>query len=1009
MQDANGTRFHLLLGEADWMRARTAHGEPAFPPEDSPPSSEPRAIQWNASRQEVTLWKDTFRFSGAKGEREVNIADRRGAARDRFGNWYWIAPDRHSILVCSSGSQKTSVFWPATCRDSKPSDAGEFCAVAAAATLPLTLQGLTVTDDHYLVCGTIDSPSAHNGLLIFDLYSGGPPRHRLWPVAFEPFDLDARTGGGVWVLDRAHRRVWEIDRRFEVVTGDRGGAETPPETFGNADGTICADAVPRVPIRAAQGIAIPAITPIAIVACPGGGVLVVDRDGGDRFARVYWVNAGVAHMPPASTNVMAAHIALEQGEPPFTLVAHDVAFGARAASDPDAWLGRLYVVGPDGNQAYAFGVIRTGDRLSLHALPEYFPMRLFGGRALVAADGEPWYDCGDNWVRLVGQERPRYAEEGEVWTPVFDSGEPGCVWHRLMLDGCIPPGAGVDVFTRASDEWRDITLVEWLTAAEARALGAPLIPDPTDRATDGDLLPWEPEPSPRPRSTGPELPYLPASTDSGRGTWELLFQRPRGRYLQVKVVLRGDGRSTPRLRALRAWYPRFSYLDRYLPAVYQEDAPSASFLDRFLANFEGTFTAIEDRLAAAQMLFDVASAPPETLDWLARWFGVALDPSWDDDRRRLFLRHAMDFFAVRGTMRGLQLALRLALDECVDDRLFTEPDRAARLAAPVRIIERFRSRRTPRALLGDVVTAVPGPQRIDPAARWEPASGAAELHRRYRDELAQPAGTEFPLVSSSAPAGWRAFAERTLGFVPHAGSADRARWLKFLRHKYQSIADLNLAHGTTFSSFDVLRLPADQPTTKAFLHDWDTFLDDVPNRERRLWQDFLARRYRSVVALNSAWRTQWSAFARVALPDRVPSDPAPLSDWFQFEATVLAMHRSAHRFTVMLPVPRHLRTDTPAQQRRVALARTVLDLEKPAHTAYDLRFYWAMFRLGEARLGDDTLIDYGSRSPELMGPMVLGDGYLGEAFLAAQAGTEAADRMATGRDRLGRSTRLGGP
>ena len=34
MIDVNGTRFHLLLGEADWMRARTAMGEPAFPPED---------------------------------------------------------------------------------------------------------------------------------------------------------------------------------------------------------------------------------------------------------------------------------------------------------------------------------------------------------------------------------------------------------------------------------------------------------------------------------------------------------------------------------------------------------------------------------------------------------------------------------------------------------------------------------------------------------------------------------------------------------------------------------------------------------------------------------------------------------------------------------------------------------------------------------------------------------------------------------------------------------------
>jgi hypothetical protein len=141
----------------------------------------------------------------------------------------------------------------------------------------------------------------------------------------------------------------------------------------------------------------------------------------------------------------------------------------------------------------------------------------------------------------------------------------------------------------------------------------------------------------------------------------------------------------------------------------------------------------------------------------------------------------------------------------------------------------------------------------------------------------------------------------------------------------------------------------------------------------------------------------------------VPADGAALADWFQFEGTVMAMHGTAHRFTVLLPVPQHLRTDTPAQQRRLARARAVLDLEKPAHTVYDTRYYWALFRLGQARLGDDTLIDQGSRAPELMGPMVLGEGYLAEAYLAARAGEDAPDRLQIGRDRIGRSTRVGGP
>ena len=71
--DANGTRFHLLLGEADWARARTTHGAPAFPPDDSPPSSVRRDVQWDRTRQEVTLWQETFRFIGAKSDRPVDV------------------------------------------------------------------------------------------------------------------------------------------------------------------------------------------------------------------------------------------------------------------------------------------------------------------------------------------------------------------------------------------------------------------------------------------------------------------------------------------------------------------------------------------------------------------------------------------------------------------------------------------------------------------------------------------------------------------------------------------------------------------------------------------------------------------------------------------------------------------------------------------------------------------------------------------------------------------------
>ena len=84
-----------------------------------------------------------------------------------------------------------------------------------------------------------------------------------------------------------------------------------------------------------------------------------------------------------------------------------------------------------------------------------------------------------------------------------------------------------------------------------------------------------------------EIAVLPTDKTKGSGCWDMLFQDVAGRFLQLRLTLIGDGRNSPALRAMRLWYPRFSYPQRFLPAVYREDTVSASFLDRYLASMEG--------------------------------------------------------------------------------------------------------------------------------------------------------------------------------------------------------------------------------------------------------------------------------------------------------------------------------------------------------------------------------------------------------------------------------------
>ena len=1027
--DANGTRYQLLLGYDDWAACLDAHEVPlGVVWETLPGSSEPEHgnLQWDAPRYELTLRSRVFQFTAAPRDTPPRLDDRRGAGRDRYGNWYWIDEQRRAIRASSAGTGATAHFWAAGdgVQCAPTGGYGDFAPdQPAPPPAPGLLSGLAVTEDHYLVVGVLDPP----GLLIFDLHAGGPPRQLGWPdaVPFVPFDMAPAPGGGVWILDRVNACYWALDRRFGVIRQDQATVALAPaedDPFQpTGGGSVRRRAARSFPAGITLHAASPLVVgdPIAIEALPDGTVLILDRNPGRPFSLIYHYHFRRQLGAPVSTEVLRTLIE-DEDRSRFRLAGHDLAFVSEHDTPGGKVCDRLYIVAADGNQTYAANLARHGEQIVLDPLPEYLPMRLFGGKGLVGAGGAAYYDFDDFWIPLVAQRRPRYAPTAILYTPLnvaprgsqppdlaaprhaFDGRERDCVWHRLMLDACIPPDTKVGVWSRAAN-------------------------------SEADLLhtAWQREPSLYLRANGAsELPFVgrppaPGSAPLGAGTWELLLQQARGQYLQLMLELQGNEQSTPRLRALRVYYPRFSYLNHYLPAVYREEPQSASFLDRFLANLEGCYTNIEDKIAAVQMLFDVRSAPADTLEWLARWFGVALDPAWDEATRRLFIRHAMDFFQYRGTIRGLLMALRLIFEGCADEAIFTDPLGTRQARTGIRVVERYRTRRTPGVVFGDP-TDPGGPRLVARTGRWQPDQGPAGLHQSYVNFIAPPglpagATTTFPTrlpADPAAAAAWARFVEDTLGFVPVGTAADQEHWLAFVAgHSplgaaplYQWYADFlappdpPAGQGILFP----LRAPA-QPAAAAawqrFAQNTLGFVPAAARSDEARWHDFLARRYGRIGALNDAYRRTeqqaYAGFTVVPLPRALPADAAPLLDWYQFEGVVLAMQRTAHRFTVLLPVPAAAARGAEEQQRRLDLAQRVIDLEKPAHTVFDVRFYWAMFRLGEARLSTDTLIDRGGRAPELLPPLVLGQGYLVESYLAPGHPQNVAERQILGRERLG--------
>ena len=121
--------------------------------------------------------------------------------------------------------------------------------------------------------------------------------------------------------------------------------------------------------------------------------------------------------------------------------------------------------------------------------------------------------------------------------------------------------------------------------------------------------------------------------------------------------------------------------------IYRPRATQADFLSRFLANFEGVLTPLEDRIAQAHLATDPAVVPEEHLEWLASWVGVAFEPAMPEPRRRDWLRAAPLLARWHGTKRGLATALDLATGGGVR-------------GGEIIVLEHFRLRRLLATLLG---------------------------------------------------------------------------------------------------------------------------------------------------------------------------------------------------------------------------------------------------------------------------------------------------------------------
>lgn len=912
--DANGSRYHALVTQGDWLVHARPDAHWAWLPDDR---TQPAALG------QLVLKPLLFEFRASQAAPLPEPGARAGGAFDAYGNLYALNAQGTAIRVWSSGSGNITDFWPLPDAPAARPGPGGFGPCAPDTPAPaLVMDALTVTTGHYLVVASRALFEASGGLLIFDLHGGGPPLLQPWPGMPAPEQLLALDDGGValFAAGRLHRLGPDLRPCLPRVASPVVFAPQPVP--GPAPAPAPASAEPPCELLLGADAT-------AVAALPGGRFLVLMLKMDGLYLAVFGWDGEIG----VSVGPLEDQIEQATDGPQGTLLStRTLAVEWPVDAAPPGF--DVLLLAASGDQAFRFEASTAADgSWSFELRRDFIPLRRYqaGGLATLApgqvlhrfSEARAFYAGADRWLPLLKLARPRCEREGEVLGPVWDSATPGCVWHRVALDARRPPGSSLRLQSRAAD------------TPEALA-----------------LQPWRDEPGLQPHPGGPELPWREPLSGACRDmqTLTCLLQAATGRHLQLRILASGDGQQSPGLASLRAWYPRFSYLQHYLPAVYRADAASSAFTERLLALFEGELTRWEDRIAAAQLLLDARTAPRETLDWLAGWLALAFDGSTGPVRRRALLRHATRVQARRGTVPGMLLAATLAWEP---DELDAQPW----LAAPEALAERPQGLRL-QELFGLAPSLAAG--------AWRPAQGRAALLAR--------------LAGEASLRGDAAALQQALGFVPRAAQEEAG----------------------LMASWRLADLPEDEPCPRD--EGFDAYLQATrpcaPLRQR--WQDYLARRWRRIALLNAAWGTAWRGFDRIPSPLALPAGSVALADWWRFESQIVRALGPAHRFRIVLPLPAAAAPDFDELARRRAAVERAVERDKPAHTVAEIRFGFELFRVGEARLGHDTRLEGGLlRRPELAAlaadsiwpPLVLGERDLGGGQLTPPRPLPPRDRV----------------
>ncbi len=226
---------------------------------------------------------------------------------------------------------------------------------------------------------------------------------------------------------------------------------------------------------------------------------------------------------------------------------------------------------------------------------------------------------------------------GTFLTRIFDSGDKGTEWHRLIIktENCTRRdlritvyASDIEEFTKDGKNYNILSVFDDETISLRRKLD---LFEPFAKRRIADAV-------------------------------DVLLHDVKGRYIWFLTELYSRSDLPAALCEIKVVLPSQSWID-FLPEIYRKNDKNGQFLERYLAIFQTVYEEIDLLIANSAYYFDPECTEYDFLLWLAEWVDISDSWLWEEAKLRKFIMKAISLYRRRGTKEGLSGIIELYTGE----------------------------------------------------------------------------------------------------------------------------------------------------------------------------------------------------------------------------------------------------------------------------------------------------------------------------------------------------------